>query len=171
MCIRLFRTATFSSSSASKGGAHRYGDLWSDRFGLRKPRRAQNCDPQGPLPLTALNSFSLLTVQQQGVQVNVSLFAVGNCCTCPTALLIADTIFASGNSCWSCTDANKPRPRLEDADRLFWVLACRWFVGWRTSVLIVKPETVLRWHRLGWRRYWRRRSSREGKPRASSTLP
>jgi hypothetical protein len=34
--------------------------------------------------LTALNSFSLLTVQQQGVQVNVSLFAVGNCCSCPT---------------------------------------------------------------------------------------
>jgi putative transposase len=52
----------------------------------------------------------------------------------------------------------KPRPRLEDADRRFWVLACRWFVGWRTSVLIVKPETVLRWHHHGWRTYWRRRS-------------
>jgi hypothetical protein len=39
----------------------------------------------------------------------------------------------------------KPHPRLKDADRRFWVLACRWFVAWRTSVLIVKPETVLRW--------------------------
>ena len=57
----------------------------------------------------------------------------------------------------------KPRPCLKDADRRFWVLACRWFVGWRTSVLIVKPETVLRWHRHGWLTYLRRRSSRKGK--------
>ena len=46
----------------------------------------------------------------------------------------------------------KPRPRLKDADRRFWVVACRWFVDWQTSVLIVKPDTVLRWHRQGWRR-------------------
>jgi putative transposase len=51
----------------------------------------------------------------------------------------------------------KPRPRLMDADRRFWILACRWFSGWRTSLLIVKPETVLRWHRQGWGTYWRRR--------------
>jgi hypothetical protein len=38
----------------------------------------------------------------------------------------------------------KPRPRLKNADRRFWVLACRWFVGCQSSVLIVKPETVLR---------------------------
>jgi hypothetical protein len=56
-----------------------------------------------------------------------------------------------------------PRPRLKDADRRFWVLACRWFDGWRTSVLIVKPETVLGWRRRGWRTYWRRRSSRRAK--------
>ena len=37
-----------------------------------------------------------------------------------------------------------PRPRLKEADRRFWILACRRFSGWRTSLLIVKPETVLR---------------------------
>jgi len=37
----------------------------------------------------------------------------------------------------------KPRPRLEEADRRFWILACRWFSGWRTSLLIVRPETVV----------------------------
>ena len=58
----------------------------------------------------------------------------------------------------------KPRPRLEGADRRFWILACRWFSGWRTSLLIVKPETVLRWHRQGWRTYWRRRSRCTGRP-------
>jgi hypothetical protein len=80
----------------------------------------------------------------------------------PKALLIADNLCLRQQLL--VLHRRKPRPRLEDADRRFWVLACRWFVGWRTSVLIVKPETVLRWHRHGWRRYWRRRSSRKGKP-------
>jgi hypothetical protein len=57
----------------------------------------------------------------------------------------------------------QPRPRIRDADRRFWVLACRWFADWRRSLLIVKPETVLRWHRRGWRAYWRRRSRWGGK--------
>ena len=36
-----------------------------------------------------------------------------------------------------------PRPHLSDADRRFWILASRWFSGWRHPLLIVKPETVL----------------------------
>ena len=46
-----------------------------------------------------------------------------------------------------------PQPRLRNADRQFWICASRWFAGWRNSLLIVKPETVLRWHRRGWRAY------------------
>ena len=38
----------------------------------------------------------------------------------------------------------QPRPRIRDVDRRFWVLACRWFPGWQTSLLIVEPVTVLR---------------------------
>jgi putative transposase len=51
-----------------------------------------------------------------------------------------------------------PRPRLTDADRRFWILASRWFWGWGGTLLIVKPKTVLGWHRKGWRAYWRWRS-------------
>ena len=69
----------------------------------------------------------------------------------PKALLIADNLCLRQQLL--VLHRRKPRPRLEDADRRFWVLACRWFVGWRTSVLIVEPETVLRWHRQGWRSY------------------
>src|SRR6516225_4514305 len=65
----------------------------------------------------------------------------------------------------------KPRPRLTVADRRFWILAYRWFVSWQTSLLIVKPETVLRWHRQGWRSYWRRRSSRRGKTGRPPIVP
>jgi putative transposase len=58
----------------------------------------------------------------------------------------------------------QPRPRILDADRRFWVLTCRCFAAWRESLLIVKPETVLRWHRRGWRAYWHWRSRRRRKP-------
>jgi hypothetical protein len=37
----------------------------------------------------------------------------------------------------------------------------RWFGGWHGSLLLVKPETVLRWHRRGWRAYWSWRSRRQ----------
>ena len=52
----------------------------------------------------------------------------------------------------------QPRPRLLGADRRFWILARQWFSGWRDVLLVVRPETVLRWHREGWRVYWRWRS-------------
>jgi hypothetical protein len=32
----------------------------------------------------------------------------------------------------------QPRPRIREVDRRFWVLACRWFAGWRSSLLIVR---------------------------------
>ena len=48
--------------------------------------------------------------------------------------------------------------RVHDEDRRFWVLACRWFSGWRRSLIIVKPETVISRHRKGWKAYWRWRS-------------
>jgi putative transposase len=73
----------------------------------------------------------------------------------PKVLLIADNLCLRQQLL--VLQRRKPRPRLKDADRRFWVLACRWFVGWRTSLLIVKPETALAWHRRGWRRHWRRR--------------
>jgi putative transposase len=49
------------------------------------------------------------------------------------------------------------RPRL--SDRRFWILASRWFPSWR-DILVVSAATVLRWHRRGWKAYWRRRSRR-----------
>ncbi|MGQ0552650.1 MAG: integrase core domain-containing protein [Planctomycetota bacterium] len=50
------------------------------------------------------------------------------------------------------------RPRIEDSDRIFWIVMHRALKEWRDCLLIVKPETVIRWHRKGWRAYWRRKS-------------
>jgi hypothetical protein len=53
---------------------------------------------------------------------------------------------------------DKPKPRLRLRDRLFWVLLSRWFSGWRSWLAIVKPETVIAWHRRGFRLFWRWKS-------------
>ncbi len=52
------------------------------------------------------------------------------------------------------------RPQLRDADRRFWILACQLFLGWSRCLIVVKPDTVVSWHRKGWKAYWRWRSSR-----------
>src|SRR5260370_19730755 len=48
-----------------------------------------------------------------------------------------------------------PRPRLSEFDRLFWVLALRFWSGWKQALIVVSPETVVRWHRSGFALYWR----------------
>jgi putative transposase len=59
------------------------------------------------------------------------------------------------------------RPRLSRWDRILWVWLSRIWVGWRRSLAIVQPATVLAWHRRGFQLYWRWRSTtnRLGRPR------
>ena len=59
------------------------------------------------------------------------------------------------------------RPALRQRDRIFWTWLSRLWNGWRTALLIVKPETVIKWHRQGFRLYWRRKSRgrRAGRPK------
>ena len=54
-------------------------------------------------------------------------------------------------------------PRLRQRDRIFWALLSRIWVNWRSALLIVQPETVVGWHRRGFKLYWRWKS--RGKPR------
>jgi hypothetical protein len=51
-----------------------------------------------------------------------------------------------------------PRPRLRMRDRIFWILLRRLWPAWRNILVIVKPETVVAWHRAGFRLFWRLRS-------------
>jgi putative transposase len=57
------------------------------------------------------------------------------------------------------------RPRLKPEDRAFWVALSRVWQGWRSPLAFVKPATVVDWHRRGFRRYWRWRSRKPGRPR------
>src|SRR4030088_2259463 len=52
------------------------------------------------------------------------------------------------------------RVRLAKTDRCLWVLLSRIWTGWRTALVIVRPETVIAWHRRGFRLWWAWRSRR-----------
>jgi len=56
----------------------------------------------------------------------------------------------------------RPQPRLHRLDRLFWTTLRHLWSGWADVLVIVKPETVVGWHRAGFRLYWRWRSRRRG---------
>jgi hypothetical protein len=47
------------------------------------------------------------------------------------------------------------RPRLRRRDRLFWVWLARLWRRWADALVLVQPATVLRWHRQGFRLWWR----------------
>src|SRR5712692_11882671 len=66
-----------------------------------------------------------------------------------------------------------PRPRLTSADRCFWVMMRRVWARWTDALIIVKPDTVIRWHRAGFRLYWRFRSrvkKQVGRPRTGQEI-
>ena len=63
------------------------------------------------------------------------------------------------------------RARLTNSDRLFFVLLYRWFPSILKTVTVIKPETLVRWHRAGFRRYWRWKSRNlGGRPPISAEL-
>ena len=58
------------------------------------------------------------------------------------------------------------RPRASPADRLIWILFSKYVEGWRSMLHALHPDTVVRWHREGFRRYWNWKSRRRsaGRP-------
>src|SRR5579864_61108 len=65
-----------------------------------------------------------------------------------------------------------PRPKLSPVDRLFWTVLRRIWSGWGEALIIVKPDTVVRWHRTGFRLYWRWRSppGSGGRPKTTAEI-
>ena len=64
-----------------------------------------------------------------------------------------------------------PRPQLSPWDRLFWLGLRRWWSQSTSVLAVVKPETVVGWHRAGFRGYWRFLSPRRpGRPKITPEL-
>lgn len=64
------------------------------------------------------------------------------------------------------------RPKLQNRDRLFWACLSRLWADWRSTLIIVKPETVVRWHRQRFKLYWRWKSQagKVGRPKISKEI-
>src|SRR6187399_733381 len=63
------------------------------------------------------------------------------------------------------------RVRLANSDRWFFVQLYRWFPSILQVLTIIRPETLVRWHRAGFRRYWRWKSRPQGgRPRIDAEL-
>ncbi len=64
------------------------------------------------------------------------------------------------------------RPRIRKRDRLFWVGFSRIWKDWRSTLIIVKPETVLKWHRQGFKMYWywKSRVGHGGRPKVDKEI-
>jgi putative transposase len=59
----------------------------------------------------------------------------------------------------------KSKPKITPIDRVFWIALFRFWPRWKRVLVIVKPDTVVRWHRKGFRLYWRWISKRgPGRP-------
>src|SRR5438132_8486918 len=56
------------------------------------------------------------------------------------------------------TRPTRKRPRLRARDKLFWVLVRTLRGDWRQHLVLVRPASVIRWHRQAWRLFWRWRS-------------
>ena len=63
------------------------------------------------------------------------------------------------------------RVRLTNSDRMFFIQVYRWFPSVLKVIAVIRPETLVRWHRAGFRRYWRWKSrSFGGRPRVDAEL-
>jgi putative transposase len=63
------------------------------------------------------------------------------------------------------------RPKVNDGDRMFWTMACEFLENWKEHLVIVKPDTVVRWHRHGFRYYWRWKSrAKPGRPKLDAKV-
>jgi len=69
------------------------------------------------------------------------------------------------------TRPTRKRPRLRARDKLFWVVIRALCRDWRRHLVVVRPESVIRWHRQAWRLFWRWRSRGPiGRPRLSAEV-
>jgi putative transposase len=63
------------------------------------------------------------------------------------------------------------QPHLHRRDRFFWVVLSQLWMNWREILIIVKPETVIKWHRQGFRLYWRWKSKAPvGRPKIDKEI-
>src|SRR6266851_1553077 len=86
----------------------------------------------------------------------------------PHAQLVAENLFLRKQLALYVERQVKPR-RADDATRIA-LVALSWLIDWRRLLTVVKPDTLIRWHRKGFRLFWRWKSRPPGRPRLPADL-
>ena len=99
-----------------------------------------------------------------------SLFLLLRCLILPRLALAAEILALRQQL--TVLNRTVKRPPLRSRDRLFWVVLSKLWSGWREVLVIVKPETVVKWHRQGYQLYWRwkSRARRLGRPQLDKEI-
>jgi putative transposase len=99
-----------------------------------------------------------------------ALFLFIRCLVAPRIVLAAEILALRQQL--AVINRSIKRPQLRRQDRLFWVIVSRLWKGWREVLIIVKPETVLKWHKQSFRHYWRwkSRARRAGRPKIDKEI-
>jgi putative transposase len=104
------------------------------------------------------------------IECLVLLAALLRASVCARADLVAENVLLRHQRAVLARPTRR-RPRLRARDKLLWVLARLARPDWRQHLVVVRPETVVRWHRHGWRLFWRWRSRAPmGGPRVSAKV-
>ncbi|MHC4944427.1 MAG: transposase [Planctomycetota bacterium] len=64
----------------------------------------------------------------------------------------------------------EPRPSFSPAFRFLWATLSRYWSGWRSAAHLMQPATVLKWHRQGFRLYWRWKFRKRGRPKVDADM-
>jgi putative transposase len=100
----------------------------------------------------------------------LALFLAGASCLLKTRTALQLENVALRHQITVLQRSAKKRRELHAADRLFWVWLSRAWADWRSSLVIVKPETVVAWHRNAFRLFWTWKI-RRGKPGRPAVPP
>ena len=64
----------------------------------------------------------------------------------------------------------EPKPPFNPAFRLLWSLFARFWPDWRSAAHLMQPATVIKWHRQGFKLYWRWKSRKRGRPKVDPEM-
>src|ERR1700726_4934997 len=121
-------------------------------------RRSSLSLPRNPCSLRALNlRRGVVGCNGMFVLLASLLFSLRHCLQTRAALHAENLALRHQLLLLQRVHQNR-RLRLRSCDRLVWVWLSRVWLNWRSALCIVKPETVIAWHRQGFRLYWKWKS-------------
>ena len=138
--------------------ARRLGTVWAS---CRSPQFDRPTRPVDPIAPTATRSRMLTSLI-------VLLRAIGLICRGHQAVALENLALRQQ---WAALTRSRTRPHLRTRHRLFWIVLSKAWQDWRGALLVVQPDTVVRWRREWLRRRWTAHSRQKpGRPTVNASI-